>query len=101
MKNNKYKLIKRLALGMYVLTAFTVSTVQAYSMEIDMSPVSAATSALGTLIGVGGGLWGAWGLGTAGFALKDQDGSEIKTGLFQLLGGVAVTGAGMWIGSLG
>jgi len=80
---------------------FLQLSVSAYAVDIDMSPVNSATSAIGTLVAVGGGAWGGWGLVSTGFALKDQDGSGIKTGLLQLLGGVCIVGAGAWIGSLG
>jgi len=92
---------KRIWAVMMTVLFFMQTTSHAYAIDIDMSPVSSATTAIGTLIGVGGATWGGWGLVSAGFALKDQDGSGIKTGLLQLLGGVCIVGAGTWIGSLG
>lgn len=99
-KNRINKQKKVWTVTMVVLFSMQL-TVNAYAIEVDMTPVSAATTALGTLVGVGGGAWGAWGLVSAGFALKDQDGSGIKTGLLQLLGGACIVGAGVWLGSLG
>jgi len=99
-KNQRGNIQRIWALMMVTLFSMT-STLTAYAIEIDMSPVSSATTAIGTLVAVGGGAWGGWGLVSTGFALKDQDGSGIKTGLLQLLGGVCIVGAGAWIGSLG
>lgn len=105
MKNSKKKNTvnrKKKVWFMMMVPLFVMqTTIYTYAIEIDMSPVNSATTALGTLIGVGGAAWGGWGLVSAGFALKDQDGSGIKTGLLQLLGGVCIVGAGTWIGSLG
>jgi len=100
-KKNQIDYKKKIWAVMVMSLFFIQPTIYVNAIDIDMSPVSSATTAIGTLIGVGGAVWGGWGLVSAGFALKDQDGSGIKTGLLQLLGGVCIVGAGTWIGSLG
>jgi len=101
--NEKYGVnVKKKVWAIMVMSLFFMqATLNAYAVDIDMSTVNSATTAIGTLVGVGGGVWGGWGLVSTGFALKDQDGSGIKTGLLQLLGGVCIVGAGVWISNLG
>ncbi len=42
---------------------------------------------------IGGGLWPAWGAIVTGGALKDQNGPQIQTGVWQIIGGGLIIAA--------
>ena len=42
---------------------------------------------------IGGGLWLVWGASVTGGALKDQNGPQIQTGVWQIIGGGLIIAA--------
>lgn len=46
-------------------------------------------------VAVGGGLWLVWGAVVLGGALKDQNGPQIQTGIWQIVGGGLILAAGV------
>lgn len=45
---------------------------------------------------IGGGLWLAWGAIVAGGALKDHNGPQIQTGVWQIVGGGLIIAAALF-----
>ncbi len=46
-------------------------------------------------VAVGGGLWLVWGAIVLGSALRDQNGPQIQTGIWQIVGGGLILAAGV------
>ncbi|WP_285660667.1 hypothetical protein [Paenarthrobacter ureafaciens] len=46
-------------------------------------------------VAVGGGLWLVWGAIVMGGALRDQNGPQIQTGIWQIVGGGLILAAGL------
>lgn len=46
-------------------------------------------------VAVGGGLWLVWGAIVLGGALRDQNGPQIQTGIWQMVGGGLILAAGV------
>ncbi|PWF27076.1 hypothetical protein DD236_01320 [Ancrocorticia populi] len=49
---------------------------------------------------IGGALWLAWGAIVAGIGLKDSNGPDIKSGLWQVVGGGMIIAAGALFGAV-
>lgn len=49
---------------------------------------------------LGGGLWTVWGAVVLGGALKDHNGPGMQSGIWQIVGGMVILGAGAMFGSI-
>ncbi|OZG62489.1 MULTISPECIES: hypothetical protein [Bifidobacterium] len=49
---------------------------------------------------IGGGLWLVWGVVSFGGALKDQNGPDMKSGMWQIVGGGLILAAGTLFSSI-
>ena len=70
-------------------------------MNLDTSLISDFTTAAGSLIGLGGGIWASMGIVSLGGALKEQNGNEIKASIWHICGAAIITAGGVYLATLG
>ncbi|MBB1484908.1 hypothetical protein H5392_13680 [Tessaracoccus sp. MC1865] len=66
-----------------------------------MDQLKSIITLLSTFVSVAGGLWLAWGVISLGFAIKEQEGSGMRGGILQIVGGGLVLAGGVYLGTLG
>lgn len=58
-----------------------------------MDVLSSALSLITKFAIIGGGLWGLWGIIILATGLKDKNGPELKSGIWQIVGGAMIVAA--------
>lgn len=89
-----------------IYTAFAVSTlllatfcVTAFAADAD-STFDTVINLITKFVKIGGGLWTVWGAVVLGGALKDHNGPQMQSGIWQMVGGGVIIGAAALFGSI-
>lgn len=85
-KSKRYKIFATATLCMTALTstALAIDADQTFNTVIDL---------ISKFVLIGGGLWTVWGAIVLGGGMKDHNGPQLQSGIWQMIGGGVIIGA--------